>query len=163
MNFDKTKNFNKPAKSSIFDTPVILRRELGEVLRDERDRQGRTLREVSTAARVSLGYLSEVERGLKEASSELLGSICAALEVPMSFVLRATAERIAIAEGVLGAGAIAPDYVPDGLADGLLASSPTLRDAAWRDIEKNFANQNAGVAKTCDCATACRCDELALV
>jgi len=62
---------------------VVLRREIGDVLRDARQRQGRTLREVSSAARVSLGYLSEVERGQKEASSELLNSICEALDVPM--------------------------------------------------------------------------------
>ena len=49
--------------------------------------QGRTLREVSDAARVSLGYLSEVERGRKEPSSELLSSICGALDVPLSRVL----------------------------------------------------------------------------
>ena len=55
--------------------PVLLRREIGEVLRAVRQHQGRTLREVSAEARVSLGYLSEVERGQKEASSELLGSI----------------------------------------------------------------------------------------
>ena len=54
------------------DTPkhenVVLRREIGEVLRGVRQHQGRTLREVSSQARVSLGYLSEVERGQKEAS-----------------------------------------------------------------------------------------------
>ena len=54
---------------------ILLRRLLGDVLREHRREQGRTLREVSAAARVSLGYLSEVERGQKEASSELLGSI----------------------------------------------------------------------------------------
>ncbi|HSN35170.1 MAG TPA: helix-turn-helix transcriptional regulator, partial [Arthrobacter sp.] len=61
---------------------VVLRHEIGDVLRDVRQRQGRTLREVSHSARVSLGYLSEVERGQKEASSELLSSICSALDVP---------------------------------------------------------------------------------
>ena len=63
---------------------VVLRHEIGDVLRDVRQRQGRTLREVSHSARVSLGYLSEVERGQKEASSELLSSICTALDVPLS-------------------------------------------------------------------------------
>ena len=63
---------------------VVLRHEIGDVLRDVRQRQGRTLREVSHSARVSLGYLSEVERGQKEASSELLSSICSALDVPLS-------------------------------------------------------------------------------
>ncbi len=66
---------------------VLLREVIGDVLRRERTSQGRTLREVSDSARVSLGYLSEVERGRKEASSELLGAICTALDVPMSQVL----------------------------------------------------------------------------
>lgn len=79
---------------------VVLRREIGDVLRGARQRQGRTLREVSSAARVSLGYLSEIERGQKEASSELLGSICDALDVPMSLVLREVSDRVAVAEGL---------------------------------------------------------------
>ena len=66
---------------------MLLRNALGETLRDARTSQNRTLREVSTAANVSLGYLSEVERGRKEASSELLASICDALELQMSDVL----------------------------------------------------------------------------
>lgn len=77
---------------------ILLRHLLGDVLRRLRQRQGRTLREVSSAARVSLGYLSEVERGQKEASSELLASICGALEVPMSNVLREVADNLALAE-----------------------------------------------------------------
>lgn len=77
---------------------VLLRRLLGDVLRERRRDQGRTLREVSAAARVSLGYLSEVERGQKEASSELLGSICEALEVPLSAVLRDVSDNLALAE-----------------------------------------------------------------
>ena len=79
---------------------ILLRRLLGDVLRERRRDQGRTLREVSSAARVSLGYLSEVERGQKEASSELLGSICEALEVPMSEVLREVSDNLALAESV---------------------------------------------------------------
>lgn len=66
---------------------VLLREVIGDVLRRARTSQGRTLREVSDSARVSLGYLSEVERGRKEASSELLSAICVALDVPMSRVL----------------------------------------------------------------------------
>lgn len=66
---------------------TLLREVIGDVLRRARIDQGRTLREVSDAARVSLGYLSEVERGRKEASSELLGAICGALDVPLSRVL----------------------------------------------------------------------------
>ena len=77
---------------------VLLRQLLGDVLRQLRLRQGRTLREVSAAARVSLGYLSEVERGQKEASSELLASICKALGVPLSHVLREVADHLSLAE-----------------------------------------------------------------
>lgn len=77
---------------------VLLRRLLGDELRRHRTRQSRTLREVSAAARVSLGYLSEVERGQKEASSELLSSICTALDVPMSVVMRGVSDELALAE-----------------------------------------------------------------
>jgi transcriptional regulator with XRE-family HTH domain len=77
---------------------VLLRQMLGEALRRLRLRQGRTLREVSAAARVSLGYLSEVERGQKEASSELLASICGALGAPLSQVLREVSDGFALAE-----------------------------------------------------------------
>lgn len=62
----------------------VLRSVVGDTLRAVRLRQRRTLREVSSSARVSLGYLSEVERGQKEASSELLAAICGALDVELS-------------------------------------------------------------------------------
>jgi transcriptional regulator with XRE-family HTH domain len=77
---------------------VLLRHLLGDALRRLRVRQGRTLREVSATARVSLGYLSEVERGRKEASSELLASICDALGAPLSQVLREVSDGFALAE-----------------------------------------------------------------
>jgi transcriptional regulator with XRE-family HTH domain len=93
---------------------AVLRHEIGDVLRGARRRQGRTLREVSSAARVSLGYLSEVERGQKEASSELLAAICAALSLPLSVVLREVSDRIAVTEGVT-----VPDTVPPELSAAL--------------------------------------------
>ena len=62
----------------------VLRQVVGDTLRALRMRQRRTLREVSASARVSLGYLSEVERGQKEPSSELLAAICGALDVELS-------------------------------------------------------------------------------
>lgn len=77
---------------------ALLRESVGEVLRQARTTQGRTLREVSDSARVSLGYLSEVERGRKEASSELLNAICAALEIPLSAVLFGAGNRLVRAE-----------------------------------------------------------------
>lgn len=77
---------------------VLVRDLLGESLREERIAQGKTLREVSKAALVSLGYLSEVERGQKEASSELLASICGALDLPLSAVLLVVSEKMAVHE-----------------------------------------------------------------
>ncbi|HEX6074854.1 MAG TPA: helix-turn-helix transcriptional regulator [Micromonosporaceae bacterium] len=77
---------------------VLLRRVLGDALRSRRLDQDRTLRDVSTAANVSLGYLSEIERGQKEASSELLASICEALDVRLSEVLREASGTMVIAE-----------------------------------------------------------------
>ncbi|MGV0815640.1 transcriptional regulator ClgR [Mycolicibacterium boenickei] len=74
---------------------ALLREVIGDVLRNARTEQGRTLRQVSDAARVSLGYLSEVERGRKEASSELLSAICDALDVPLSRVLSDAGENMA--------------------------------------------------------------------
>lgn len=93
---------------------VLLRHLLGDVLRRLRQRQGRTLREVSADARVSLGYLSEVERGQKEASSELLSSICGALGVPLSQVLREVSDQMALAE--LQEAALLGDAVTTGPA-----------------------------------------------
>ncbi|BBZ38625.1 transcriptional regulator ClgR [Mycobacterium conspicuum] len=80
----------------------LVREVVGDVLRLVRTSQGRTLREVSDSARVSLGYLSEVERGRKEPSSELLNAICDALHVPLSEVLIGAGERMAREES--GAG-----------------------------------------------------------
>ena len=77
---------------------VLFRRLLGDVLRAKRMQRGLTLREVSAEARVSLGYISEIERGQKEASSELLASLCAALDVPLSEVLRDVSSLVAVEE-----------------------------------------------------------------
>ncbi|HEY5852943.1 MAG TPA: helix-turn-helix transcriptional regulator [Aldersonia sp.] len=74
---------------------LLLREAIGGSLRRTRVSQSRTLREVSNSARVSLGYLSEVERGRKEASSELLAAICDALDVPLSDVLSDVSETLA--------------------------------------------------------------------
>jgi len=74
---------------------ALLREVIGDVLRRTRTEQGRTLREVSDTARVSLGYLSEVERGRKEASSELRSAICGALGVPLSRMLSDAGEELA--------------------------------------------------------------------
>ena len=102
---------------------VLLRRLIGDVLRRHRLRQGRTLRDVSAAAQVSLGYLSEVERGRKEASSELLAAICTALNVSLAEVLREVSAELAALErrAVSSAGAapvpaMLPSRLPAGVA-----------------------------------------------
>ena len=82
---------------------VLFRRLLGDVLRDRRMQRGMTLREVSAEARVSLGYISEIERGQKEASSELLASLCSALELPLSSVLREVSDLVALEESLMAA------------------------------------------------------------
>ena len=87
---------------------VLLRRVIGDALRGRRQRQHKTLREVSTAANVSLGYLSEIERGQKEASSELLSSICDALGAQLSEVLREVSDTLALAEQLDGIDGAVP-------------------------------------------------------
>ena len=75
-------------------TLLLFRASLGAVLRAERMRQGMTLRDLSSLARVSLGYISEIERGQKEASSELLAALCEALDIPLSGVLREVSDHV---------------------------------------------------------------------
>ncbi|GAB3956136.1 helix-turn-helix domain-containing protein [Micromonospora vulcania] len=81
---------------------VLLRRVIGDALRARRQGQQRTLREVSTAANVSLGYLSEIERGHKEPSSELLAAICDALGARLSELLLEVSDTVALAEQMSG-------------------------------------------------------------
>lgn len=80
--------------------PILMREMLGETLRELRMSESLTLRQVSADARVSLGYLSEVERGQKEASSELLNAICGALDVSLADVLRRVGDKVDAAEQV---------------------------------------------------------------
>jgi transcriptional regulator with XRE-family HTH domain len=90
---------------------VLVRQEIGEVLRDVRLQKGRTLRQVASRASVALGYLSEVERGQKEASSEILASVADALDTPISVIMREVGDRLAVIEGL---GSV-PDTLPDEL------------------------------------------------
>jgi transcriptional regulator with XRE-family HTH domain len=101
----------------------VLRQVVGETLRGLRMRQRRTLREISADARVSLGYLSEVERGQKEASSELLAAICGALDVELSELFQQVSavlrreEKMALVGRVAsipGTGSARISAAPDG-------------------------------------------------
>jgi len=91
---------------------LLFREFLGDVLRARRVEQGKTLRQVSAEARVSLGYISEIERGQKEASSELLASLCGALDVPLASVLRSVSDKVAVEEGVTLPAALPPTLQP---------------------------------------------------
>jgi transcriptional regulator with XRE-family HTH domain len=95
---------------------ILVRRLLGHVLRHERLRQGRTLRDVSATARVSLGYISEIERGQKEASSECLSAICGALDIPLSRVMAEVSDEIAREEAALVGIAALPGQFAGRLA-----------------------------------------------
>jgi transcriptional regulator with XRE-family HTH domain len=86
---------------------LLVRREIGDVLRELRQAKGHTLRQVAGRASVALGYLSEIERGQKEASSEILYSVAEALDVPISQIMREVSERLAAIEEVQ-----IPDTVP---------------------------------------------------
>jgi transcriptional regulator with XRE-family HTH domain len=131
---------------------VLLRHLLGDVLRRLRMRQGRTLREVSASARVSLGYLSEVERGQKEASSELLAAICAALDTPLSQVFREVSDNFALAElqnEPVIAGPREPGFREPGLrvpsgTDGATLDRAALQRAAMRNgLDRTGLGRNA--------------------
>lgn len=99
---------------------ILVRQEIGDVLRDFRLQKAMTLRQVASRASVALGYLSEVERGQKEASSEILASVADALDTPISVIMREVGDRLAVVEGVSFVGA-SFDTVPDTLPDDLVA------------------------------------------
>ncbi len=114
---------------------TLLRTQLGNTLRGHRQSQRRTLRDVSGVARVSLGYLSEVERGQKEASSELLASICEALDLELADLLAEVSLEL---RGVrVGAAEAAGDVRPLAPADAPAADAPAVE-------EQSVAAQPAG-------------------
>ncbi|PKW19448.1 helix-turn-helix domain-containing protein [Saccharopolyspora spinosa] len=125
---------------------VLLREAVGERLRRARTAQSRTLRDVSRAARVSLGYLSEVERGRKEASSELLASICAALDLPLPELLVTVAgdldETLLVpsvvdqaASAEIDGGRLVPSLIGTELSDAELAQQQMAGAEAGADAE----------------------------
>jgi transcriptional regulator with XRE-family HTH domain len=76
----------------------LMRHKLGEVIRDYRTQQGKTLRTLAKDSNISLSYLSELENGIKEASSEVLASLACGLGVPLSEIITRTGERLAVYE-----------------------------------------------------------------
>ena len=93
---------------------VLVRHEIGDVLRDFLQQKGSTLRQVASRANVALGYLSEVERGQKEASSEILASIAEALDIPLSVIMHEVADRLSVFEQIVPSPRV-PDTLPDEL------------------------------------------------
>ncbi|GIH13712.1 helix-turn-helix domain-containing protein [Rugosimonospora africana] len=105
---------------------ILLRRVIGDALRARRQAQHRTLREVSTAANVSLGYLSEIERGQKEASSELLAAVCDALGARLSELLHEVSSTVASSErGEVGVGGSERRGVPEQGSAALIGERDT--------------------------------------
>jgi transcriptional regulator with XRE-family HTH domain len=96
----------------------LLRTMVGDVLRRTRLEQRRTLADVARSARISMQYLSEIERGRKEASSEILAALCAALRLDLSELLAA------VGRDLLGQRTRRPSLVRlDAYRDGDPASS----------------------------------------
>jgi transcriptional regulator with XRE-family HTH domain len=107
---------------------VLMREALGVSLRRARTARRRTLRDVSRTARVSLGYLSEVERGRKEPSSELLAAICEALDLALHELLSEAAESMA-----------AESMAESMAAEALLASARSRRPVGLRHMDLRLA------------------------
>jgi len=100
---------------------LLLREAIGGTIRRARTERRRTLRDVSRDARVSLGYLSEIERGRKEPSSELLAAICDALALSLPELLDDVADSLR---------PDTPRRVPARLAERrLVGVDPALRSA----------------------------------
>ncbi|MFE5208067.1 helix-turn-helix domain-containing protein [Streptomyces sp. NPDC056600] len=74
---------------------------VGDALRRERLAQGRTLKEVAEAARISMPYLSELERGRKEASSEVLAAAARALGLGLGDLLVRVHSDLTAASGAV--------------------------------------------------------------
>ncbi len=82
---------------SLDDAPEPLWREVvGRELREERQIQERTLADVAEDAGVSVQYLSEVERGRKEPSSEILGAVSGALGLRLVDLTTRVARTLAV-------------------------------------------------------------------
>ncbi|MFM6963136.1 MAG: helix-turn-helix domain-containing protein [Micrococcales bacterium] len=113
---------------------MLIRHEIGDVLREIRLSQKQTLRQVASRATVALGYLSEIERGQKEASSEILASLAAALNVPVSAILLRVANRMAAIEGF---------NVPDSVPATFATEAPLELDAFDRFLLGTANEQSA--------------------
>ncbi|SBT38072.1 helix-turn-helix domain-containing protein [Micromonospora narathiwatensis] len=120
---------------------VLLRRVIGDALRARRQGQHRTLREVSSAANVSLGYLSEIERGQKEPSSELLAAICDALGARLSELLREVSDTVALAEQL--PGVLVP--VADQPVESSPVAAPAVRKATNRAVRQVSSDGSVAV------------------
>jgi transcriptional regulator with XRE-family HTH domain len=122
----------------------LLRTVLGDVLRRTRREQRRTLADVAGAARVSMPYLSEVERGRKEASSEVLAAICAALGIELAELVAGVGSDLLVERSrrspVVGLDSVARDTV--------------ARDTASRDSEPRAAASNIAANNTATCLLA---------
>lgn len=109
---DATVQNYRPAKKP------LLREAFGSVIREHREKSGKTLRQVSTDAQMALGYISEVERGRKEASSEMIAALCQALDLPMVVLLSKVGAIMQPFEKTSF-----PDTIPEEMVNDILVGS----------------------------------------
>jgi XRE family transcriptional regulator, stress-response regulator len=122
---------------------LLLREAIGGSIRRARTERRRTLRDVSKEARVSLGYLSEIERGRKEPSSELLAAICEALSLPLPELLDEVADVLRPAPRPVPAGVGAGAPRGFGEAPGVDAA---LRSAVEEAFEPTTSGDDASAS-----------------
>lgn len=111
---------------------LLLREAIGGTIRRARTERRRTLRDVSREARVSLGYLSEIERGRKEPSSELLAAVCEALDLPLSELLDE------VADALRPVGRPVPRRLPVGAGAGGRGGFDAVDDELRSAVEEAF-------------------------
>jgi transcriptional regulator with XRE-family HTH domain len=120
----------------------LLRTAIGAVLRRLRLLQGRTLRDVADEAGVSMPYLSEIERGRKEASSEILAGVCRALgiglpelleEVRLELLRSPVGPRAAVNQPVAGTAQFSSRLRRSELSRSEISRSALSRSAVGRD------------------------------
>src|SRR5215469_12578365 len=126
----------------------LLRTVLGDVLRRTRREQRRTLADVAGAARVSMPYLSEVERGRKEASSEVLAAICAALGIELAELVAEVGSDLLV-ERARRSAVVRLDVIRDSVI-----RDSMIRERASRNSEPRADASNTGASNMATCLLA---------
>lgn len=73
---------------------MLIREAIGQVLREQRVESSMTLRQMSKISKISISHISDVERGIKEGSSEVLFDMCYALGISVEDLLMGAVDAI---------------------------------------------------------------------